>query len=57
MIPLKKEYKDEDELIDEFCNRSNCHACNGIGVDGEPNGYGCNAIEVFLASNSQLIKE
>lgn len=55
MIPLKEKYKDENELINEFCKRSNCSKCNGSDDSGEPNGYGCDDMENFINENYNLI--
>jgi hypothetical protein len=48
MKPLKKQYKDDNELIDEFCLRKKCQLCNGFDQNGEPCGYGCKEMEKFV---------
>ena len=54
MEPLKKKYKDDNELIEEFCNRMKCHICEGSDESsGEPNGYGCDAMEDFVTKYSK----
>jgi hypothetical protein len=37
----------DDVLGKLFCKRMNCSACDGTGLDGEPNGYGCKEAEEF----------
>jgi len=55
--PLKDKYKNEGELIDEFCSLTECSECNGSDDTGEPNGYGCEAMEKFVEENISLIEE
>lgn len=55
MKPLKKKYEDENDLIDEFCSRSECRSCMGTDMNGEPNGYGCDGLEVFLEKYRERI--
>jgi hypothetical protein len=56
VVALKETYEDENELTGEFCTRSDCGVCNGFDDTGEPNGYGCPAMEKFVEENYHLIK-
>ena len=56
-MPKKSSYADENELIDEYCDKQNCTACNGSDVNGEPNGYGCDGLEEWLEKHSNLIRD
>jgi hypothetical protein len=56
LIALKEAYEDENKLTEEFCTSSNCFACIGSDDTGEPNGYGCPAMEKFVEENYHLIK-
>lgn len=46
---------DEDKYIDEFCNKQNCHSCEGTDQSGEPNGYGCDGAEQYVEQMYQHI--
>jgi hypothetical protein len=36
---------DEDKYIKSYCNRRQCHQCEGTDYNGEPNGDGCDGLE------------
>ena len=55
MTPKKTRYTDEDELIDEYCEKQGCTACNGTDVNGEANGYGCPQMQEWVEKHSYLI--
>lgn len=57
MIPLKKYYRSEDELGDEYCQRMGCKSCHGTDDNGEPNGYGCEQADEFYCNNEHLIMD
>ena len=41
---------DPDDYVDRFCRRSKCDACQGTDENGEPNGYGCVALDAYIQS-------
>lgn len=53
---LKKNYKDENELIEKYCARTQCKHCFGSDDTGELNGYGCESMEQWVDDNYHLIK-
>ena len=34
---------DGEKYEKAFCNKIDCHCCEGTDYSGEPNGYGCDA--------------
>ena len=36
---------DCDKYTEAFCKRMKCNECDGTDYNGEPNGYGCGALE------------
>lgn len=36
---------DRDKYIKSYCNKRNCHSCDGTDFNGEANGYGCGGLE------------
>ena len=57
MLPNKKSYEEENDLIDEYCKRQGCSTCNGSDMNGEPNGYGCKNMEAWVEKHAGLIGE
>lgn len=53
--PNKETYEDTNDLIDEYCERANCEQCHGTERNGEPNGYGCEAMEQWVAKHTDRI--
>lgn len=39
---------DPDDYVERFCKRSKCDVCNGSDENGEPNGYGCTALDAYI---------
>ena len=55
---MRRDYElDEDELIHLFCSAKNCNTCEGADETGEPNGYGCPALEKFLDQAEKFQKD
>jgi len=46
---------DEDKYIEAYCNKHNCHACEGIDYNGETNGYGCDGLDKRIHTMYQSI--
>jgi len=55
MKPQKVIYKDENELIDEFCRRMNCKRCYTSKKKEDVIGEGCQSMIDWVCSQVQLV--
>ncbi|MCK4261390.1 MAG: hypothetical protein KAX49_20640 [Halanaerobiales bacterium] len=55
MNPIKGIYRNEDALIDEFCDRSKCRDC--FNDSSNSNSSGCAPCDEFVEENIGLILE
>ena len=55
--PWKKEYRSEEELQEEFCQRTECSVCFPCDIKHEINNIECFELDEFLGNYLCLIKE
>lgn len=41
----------------KYCNKINCHECDGTDFNGEPNGYGCYGRDEYISKRYNAILE
>ena len=46
---------DPSNYDDRYCNKIDCHECDGADFNSEPNGYGCQANDNYIDTRYQSI--